>query len=75
MAYIDVRIELEGDDFDEEVFYKPVSAKVVKTDIPLETLPAIAEAAGQSDRWQVGVSNAVLSCLDGLDPVKVSDVY
>lgn len=75
MSFIDVRIELEGDEFEETVLYTPVSATVVRTDIPVESLSSVAEAAGQSEKWQVGVANAVLACLDGEETVEVSDFY
>lgn len=78
MPFIDVRIE-----FDEEIeefgegesykHYSPVSAVVVKTDLEPGDLGSIAEAAGQSDIYTVGLSNAVLRCLDGESKHPVRD--
>lgn len=68
MSYIDVRIEFseEVEDFgNDETYthYNPENVYVVSSDISDEDRRTIAESAGQSDQYTIGVANAVLSSL------------
>ena len=65
-GYIDIRIWFdEEQDWDDEVWYFPSSAAFLDSDIPDEFISNIAESAGQSDKYTVGVTNAVLNALGG----------
>jgi hypothetical protein len=46
---------------------------MVKSDVPLEELESIAEAAFQSDLYTVGLTNAFLSALAGDQTYSVTD--
>lgn len=68
MSYIDVRIEFseEVEDFgdgEKYTHYNPEKVYVVSSDISDEERYGIGESAAQSDRYTVGVANAVLSAL------------
>ena len=69
MPYINIQIEFEEEveDWDDNpyIHYTPISAEFIGSDIPPEGLEQIAEASGQSDRYQVGVANAMMAALGG----------
>lgn len=66
MPYIDIRVKFEVDE--EEDGYKhyiPVSVLHLNSDLSENDCGSIAESAGQSDTYQVEVSNAFLLALGG----------
>lgn len=71
MPYIDIRVEFdeEIEDFGNERFvsHGPKSVRQLNTDLAEGQTKAIAEAAFQSDLYTIGVSNAMLAALGGVE--------
>ena len=70
--YIDVRVKFdkEVEDAgtpDEHVHYSPQEVFLLDSSIPEDYINSIGEIAGQSDFYQVDVSNAFLRALGGED--------
>lgn len=70
--YIDVRVKFDKEVEDEGtpyeyVHYSPQSVFLLDSSIPEDYIDSIRETAGQSDFYQVDVSNAFLSALGGED--------
>ena len=70
--YIDVRVKFDKEVEDEGtpyeyVRYSPQAVFILDSSIPEDYINSIGEIAGQSDFYQVDVSNAFLSALGGED--------
>lgn len=65
--FIDIRIvfekEVERFDGEDYISYRPVQVRPLASNIDLYA-EGIAETAGQSDFYQIDVSNAILHALD-----------
>lgn len=69
--FVDLRIYFEREEEDDYTFFIPVQVKRKRTSLTEEQLDAVAESAGQSDRYQVGVCNALLLALGEEEAVAV----
>lgn len=69
MPHLDIRIEFSEEEDDGYTYYDPIAVYMSDTDLPQSALEGLAEGAHQSDFWQVGVSNAIFSALDGTSKI------
>ena len=66
MPYIDIRVSFDIKEEDDDYrFYLPTKAELINSDLDEGECESIAETAGQSDSYQVGVANAMLLAFGG----------